>query len=427
MLRVHFLGIGGSGMSAVAQIAHAYGYQVSGCDKNPDTPYIAKVKAAGIKIYPSHDPSHIENIDLLAITPAALFQTNPDPELAAGQKKGIVMKWQQFLGEHLHQGKKLICIAGTHGKSTTTALAGQLLIDAKLDPTVEVGATVKIWENNVRIGQGDWFISEADEYHDNFASYHPDILILNNIEMDHPEYFKTQDNLLAHFQRLIDRSKQIIFNTDSPLIHQLKLPASAIAYSSSEFPTDIALSIPGTHNKANAMGIIKLASLLSIPSPTIKQTLQNFNGLHRRIELIGESPQGIRVYDDYANHPTAFSATLSGVKELNPHSKIFAIIEPHTFSRLRAVLADLPASITQADEIIVSKIYASRETDPGDFSGQDIVTAMHHPHAQYIPEFTNIVSYITSHAKSNDTILVMGSGNSYKLAQDILASLAHPR
>lgn len=416
------MGIGGSGMSAVAQIAQSYGFEVTGCDQNLNTPYISKVKKAGIKVFAEHDVAHIEDIDILAITPAALFQNASHPELQEAQKKGIAMKWQQFLGDFLHQGKKLVCIAGTHGKSTTTTMAGLLLEQADLDPTVEVGATVKEWHNNMRVGAGDWFVSEADEYHDNFATFHPDILILNNIEMDHPEYFQTIENLLAHFQRLIDRSKTVIFNTDSPLIHKLSLPKDAISYSLSEFPTDLKLGSPGTHNKINAMGIIKLGEFLHLPPSIVHKTLSSFSGLERRTELIGES-HDIKIYDDYANHPTAFAASIEAVRESNPNSKIIAVIEPHTFSRLRAILSDLPASVKNADEIIVSKIFASRETDPGDFNGADIVSAMHHPHAQFIAEFEKIIDHLTSAAKPGDVILVMGSGNSYKLARDLLAKL----
>ncbi len=417
---VHFMGIGGSGMSAVAQIAHAQGYKISGCDLNLDSPYISKIKHLTSKIFEGHSPEHLQDIDLLTVTPAVFFQSKNHPEVNEAKNKNILISWQEFMGKYLHKDKFVICIAGTHGKSTTTALAGLLLEQAGLDPTVELGATVKSWQNNMRLGQSKYFISEADEYNDNFASYHPDILILNNIEMDHPEYFKTEDNLLAHFQRLVVRSKKIIYNTDSPLIHKLSLPPGATPYTLSEFPSNIKLNIPGLHNKSNALGIIKLAKLLNIPNNLMTKCLNNFAGLSRRIELLGEK-SNIKVYDDYANHPSSFTASLAGVRELNPNARVLAIIEPHTFSRLRMLLLQVASSLKLADEVIITKIYASRELDPGDFSGADIARTI--PNAQYIPEFPDIVSYTINHKTQFNVILVMGSGDSYKLSRQILQNL----
>ncbi|TSC86394.1 MAG: Uncharacterized protein G01um101416_667 [Microgenomates group bacterium Gr01-1014_16] len=418
--KIHFMGIGGSGMSAVAQIAHAQDYEVSGCDLNTDTPYIDKIKKLDIPVFSGHSEKHLENIDILAVTPAVFYQNNSHPEPVEGSRKKIIMTWQEFMGNYLHKDKYLICVAGTHGKSTTTTLAGLLLEAAGLNPTVEVGATVPAWHSNVRIGISKYFISEADEFHDNFSTYKADVIILNNIEMDHPEYFHTIDRLLESFQKFIDNLKPggtLIYNSDSPLIHKLKLPIKSIPYTLSEFNYE--LSVPGNHNKSNALGVIKLAQLLQLDQSIVSKTLKSFSGIDRRIQLLGEK-NGIKVYDDYANHPTAFAASISGVKELNPSSKIWAIIEPHTFSRLRAVLSDLPMSVSQADHIIISKIFASRETDPGDFTGADIASIAK---ARYIPEFANIISTLEVETRSGDVVLVMGSGDSYKLSRQILENL----
>ncbi|MBI2587523.1 hypothetical protein HYW29_01800 [Candidatus Amesbacteria bacterium] len=407
-------------MSAVAQIAHTQGYQVSGCDINLDTPYISKISNLKSQISLGHSADHLKDVDILAVTPAVFYQNDSHPETSLAREKNILMTWQEFMGNYLHKNKYLICIAGTHGKSTTTALAGLLLEAAGLDPTVEVGATVPAWHTNVRAGKSKYFISEADEFHDNFASYRPDIIILNNIEMDHPEYFHTIDRLLQSFQKFIDHLKPggtLIYNSDSPLVHKLKLPPNSIPYTLSEF--DFKLSIPGNHNKSNALGVIKLAQLLKLDQSVISNILASFTGIDRRIQLLGEK-NGVKVYDDYANHPTAFAASIAGVKELNPESKIWVVIEPHTFSRLRAVLSDLPASVSHADEIIVSKVFASRETDPGNFSGADIATAAG---GKYIPEFPDIVSTLRVETRPGDVILVMGSGDSYKLSRQILSSL----
>lgn len=419
-MHVHFMGIGGSAASAVAQIAQDQGFEISGCDMQADTPYLEKLK--GVKIYHGHDISHLDSVDILAVTPAVFFQNSENPEFLKAQEKGIVMTWQEFLGTYLHKDKFVICIAGTHGKSTTTTMAGLVLEHANFDPTVEIGATVPVWHSNVRLGKSEYFISEADEYYHNFLHYHPDILILNNIELDHPEYFKNLDAVLDAFQKFIDQIKPggtLIYNADSANIQKLRLPKHAIAYSAKDFPAELRLGVPGEHNRANAMGIIKLADALKIDKNIVYETLQNFSGIGRRIELLDEK-NGIKVYDDYANHPTAFAASIAAVKELNPDSKIWAIIEPHTYSRLRAVLSELLDSLKLADHVIVSKIFASRETNSDGFSGADIASAAM---GEYIPEFPEIIKKLKSEAKSGDTILVMGSGDSYKLSRSILEAL----
>lgn len=406
MPKIHFMGIAGSGMSAVAEIAKAYGFEISGCD----------LKTGG------HSSDHLQNIDILCVTPAVYFQSAQHPELVEGQKRGIAMTWQEFMGKYLHKDKFVICVAGTHGKSTTTAMAGQLLQTAGLDPTVEVGA------DGSRFGHGKYFISEADEFYGNFLHFHPDIVILNNIELDHPEYFGTFEKMLDTYAQFISQIKPngtLIYNIENlgilDLIKNYKLKIkNLVPYSLKDFPKDLTLKIPGNHNKSNAMGIIKLAEVLKISNEVSYKVLKDFKGIGRRLEELGTKNK-ITVIDDYANHPTAFAANILAVKEKYPNRRIWCVIEPHTFSRLRAVLSDLPLSLKNAYAVIISKIFASRETDPGDFSGADIAKVI--PHAHYIPEFSDVVKTLVSETKPGDIILVMGSGNSDKLAREILHNL----
>lgn len=392
------MGIGGSGMAVVAEIAKAYGFKVSGCD----------LKLQG------HNPDHLQNVDILCVTPAIFFQNNNHPEVELARQKNILITWQEFMGKYLHKDKFVICVAGTHGKSTTTAMVGELLTQSKLDPTIELGAS------GHRIGKSKYFVTEADEYYGNFLHYRPNIAILNNIEFDHPEYFKTLDNMLDIFQKFVDQTDLLIYNTDSPLIHKLKLPNNSIPYSISEFPKDLILKVPGDHNKTNAMGVIKLAGLLKLLKSDYVKTLENFQGIDRRLQELG-TVNGITVIDDYANHPTAFLNNIKALREKYSGKPIWVVIEPHTFSRLRAVLADLAPALKDADHVIISKIFASRETDPGDFSGSDIAEVI--PGALYIPEFSDIIRHLTLNIKHPSVVLVMGSGNSDKLAREILHKL----
>lgn len=388
-------------MSTVAKIAKVYGFEVSGCD----------IKTGG------HSPDHLENIDILCVSPAIFFQNNNHPEVELARQRNILMTWQEFMGRFLHKDKFVICVAGTHGKSTTTTMVGKLLIDAGLDPTVEVGAVVPEWDGGDIIGKSKYFVSEADEFYSNFLHYHPDITILNNIELDHPEYFKTLDNMLDIFQKFVDQTDLLIYNSDSPLIHKLVLPKNSIPYSVKEFPKDLSLKIPGEHNKANAMGVIKLAEVLKID---FKKTLENFTGIDRRLQELG-TVNGVTVIDDYANHPTAFASNIKALREKYSGKKIWAVIEPHTFSRLRAVLPELAPALQDADHVIISKIFASRESDPGDFTGADIAKVI--PGAIYIPEFSSIIQFLISNLQSPTVVLVMGSGNSDKLAREIYKAL----
>lgn len=403
-MRVHFMGISGSGMSVVSEIARAQGYEVTGCD----------LKTGG------HDVAHLKDIDILAITPAVYFQSAQHPELVEGQKKGIAMTWQEFMGKYLHKNKFVICIAGTHGKSTTTAMTGQVLQASGLDPTVELGAS------GHRIGKGKYFVSEADEYYGNFLHYHPDIVILNNIELDHPEYFHNFENLVDTYRKFLCNIKPggvLIYNevVEQTSIFKSQFPNNfqKIKFSNKDFPKDLQLKIPGEHNKTNAAGVIKLAEILKIPLSISISALQSFTGIDRRLQELG-TVNGITVVDDYANHPTAFAANIAAVKE-KYNKPVWVVIEPHTFSRLRAVLPELAPALKDAGHVIISKIFASREQDPGDFTGADIAAAV--PGALYIPEFSDIISYLKSHVSISDLILVMGSGNSDKLAREILKSL----
>lgn len=415
-------------MSAAAKIAAAQGFEVSGCDLQTDTPYLSKLQYLGSQIFHGHDVKHLDGVDVLAVTPAVFFQSAQHPELIEGKKLGIVMTWQQFMGQYLHKGRQVVAVAGAHGKSTTTAMAGLLLEAAGFDPIVEVGATVPVWHSNVRIGRGDYFVSEADEYYHNFLSFHPQIIILTMIELDHPEYFGSLDKIREAYRQFVLQLQPqgvLIYNSDDPQNKQLvkSLPAhiSTLPYSVADFPKTVKLGVAGQHNRANAAAILKLAAYLKIDDKVAHQVLADFTGIGRRLELIG-AKRNIKVFDDYANHPTSYAATMQAVKEKYPKSRIWAVIEPHTFSRPKATLVDYPQAFKDADQVIVSRIFPSREKDPGDFNGADI-SAGTGPKARYIPDFTDIAAALKKEVAPGDIILVMGSGDSYKLARQILSSL----
>jgi len=202
MKRIHMMGILGSGMSGIAKLVSKMGYEVTGCDLKID----------------GHNPDHLKDIDLLVVSPAILYQESENPELLLGKKRNIVTTWEEFLGNKLAKDKKVIAIAGTHGKSTTTGMVGKLLEDNNFDPLVVIGANVKSWGGNSRYGRGEYFVIEADEFNDNFLHYHPEIIILNNIEFDHPDYFISEKQLYHSFKKFVENlvgKKILIANWDN--------------------------------------------------------------------------------------------------------------------------------------------------------------------------------------------------------------------
>ncbi len=457
--RVHFMGIGGSGMSGVALIAHNQGYKISGCDLLTETPYISILKKLDVPIFSGHSTDHLKDVDILTVTPAAYFQNADHPEVVLGKKRKIIMTWQSFLGRYLQKGKKVICVAGTHGKSSTTAMIALLFEKAGLNPNVIIGAEIKEWKANYRVGKGDAFITESDEFFDNFLNYHPEVIILNNIEFDHPDYFKDESQLLKSFAKHIKNLKGLkilIFNQDSVGIQKLfkilnsktlenlrlygytvkdkPLVAVKKSFKAENISLDethtsfevkgksYKLKIPGLYNVSNSLGVIILGEVFKVDYKILKNSLWNYNGIGRRLELIG-SPHNIKIYDDYAHHPTAIKVTLGALRQKYPKENITAIVEPHTFSRTKALLSLYKDAFDDANKVIIAPIFKSRDSSDFGISGRSIVEVSKSKNVSYIDNFDKIVSLVKESAKSGDIIIVMGAGKSYELARNILKAL----
>lgn len=460
--RIHFMGIGGSGMAGAAILAKACGYQVSGCDLQESTAYSKQLAKKKIKVFVGHEKSHIKDVDILCVTPAAFFQNKNHEEMKSAKK---IITWQQFLGDYLQKDKRVICISGTHGKSTTTAMASNIFEKARLDPWVMIGAINPAWDSSSRVGNSEYFIVESDEFFDNFLSYKPETIILNNIEYDHPDYFKTEKQMYESFASHIKNltgAKNLIVNQDSPGIKNLlqmldhdlldsinlmgytlednsviqltnstkasriKLSEEKTEFSASnkllKFESNFALTVPGKYNISNALGVITLAALYKINMTDVKEALKSFSGIGRRLQLLGNK-SGVSVYDDYAHHPTAIKATLSAVRQKYPKSRIWAIVEPHTFSRTKALLPLYKDAFVDADSVIIAPIFRSRDTKDFGISGQDIVRNVDHKNTQYIDSFDQITDNVMRNKKDGDVVVVMGAGKSYELSKSIFDNL----
>lgn len=445
--KIHFMGIGGSGMSAAASLAHEMGYIVDGCDINVDTPYIDKLKGK-ISISEGHSSDHLKDKDLLVVTPAVYFdKPSPDEFLKAKNK----MTWQEFVGKYLQRDKEVICVAGTHGKSTTTAMLANVFGDA----SALIGAKLRQTGTNYRFSNGSKFIIEADEFYDSFLHYDPDAIILNNIEFDHPDFFKNKEQMLDSYFKFVNSLKGrsvLVYNKDSKEVVKLmkRLVGKKINFvsysikdqsadfygsikqktsqhtkfdvvsSNNNLHEEITLHLVGDYNVSNALGVIALSSVYSIEPQRIKKVLNNFYGIGRRMELVGEK-DGVKIYDDYAHHPTAIKETLKGLRQKYPSNKIIAVIEPHSYSRTKSLLSKYKNVFINADEVIIAPIFKARDTEDFGVNEESIAKASNHKNIKTIGSFDEIAKYFSKKDNRRDVVIVMGAGKSHELARKLLA------
>lgn len=414
-MKVHFMGIGGSGASAVARIAKAFGFEVSGCDLE-ESSITHRLRKEGIDVKIGHDPTHLRGIDILAHTPAVYYQAADEPEFKKAQSPMI---WEEFMAKQLLKNKFVICVAGTHGKGTTTAMLAKVMETAGLDPTVEVGANLLDWNKaNYRIGKSKYFLCEADEYREKFLLYKPDLLVVTSIEMDHPDYFMNFDAVLAAFVKFAKQSKTVVINADDPgcikLIKNIK-GIKVIKYKSLK-KSQARLKLPGEHVRSDAGAVWEAAKMLKVPDRKIKTGLESFSGLERRFEFRGEV-EGVKYYDDYAHHPTAVAVNIKAVRELYPKRKIWVIFQPHMYSRLQNLFNNFIKELKKADKVVVTDVYSKREPGVNKPSGKELALAIGAPKATYVGgDLLNVANFVSRNSSKNNIVLVMGAGDVYKVS-----------
>ncbi len=458
--RIHVIGIAGSGAAGVALLAQRAGARVDGCDLDVPSPYTAPLAAAGIDVAAGHDPAHLAGVDRVAIT-AAIRAAPGHEELAAADAAGIpVVAWQALLGELMAApGRMGLAVTGTHGKSTTTALLGHLLITAGLDPTVEVGAFIAAWGATVRPGNGTPFVVEADEFGDNFLHYHPAGAIVTNVEMDHPDYFADRAAVLDSFERFVRGmgedprlgGRLLLVAEDDPGTRELRhrladWQGRIVGYGpgSEVVATDVDLlpavtrfrlfgerfetALAGEHNVLNATAAVALARQAGAPLAALVDGLRTFPGAGRRMELIADTA-GVLVYDDYGHHPTEVRAALAAARQKVGERRLWAVFEPHMYSRTALFLDDFSQAFTDADEVVIADIFASRDSAEAmrAISAADLADAIER--ATGIPaiaagDVEETTTYVAEHLRSGDAVLVMGAGKSYRIARGLVAELA---
>jgi UDP-N-acetylmuramate--alanine ligase len=435
--KIHFVGIGGIGMSGLAEIMLQQGFTVSGSDRTPSD-ITRHLQSLGIKVFEGHDANNVD-CDLMIYT-AAVREDNP--ELAEAGRKGIPMiKRAALLGEYL-RSKKGISIAGTHGKTTTTAMIGMMLERAKWDPTIFAGGVIKDLRGNCKLGKSEWVVAEADEYDRSFLELHSFISVINNIESDHLDCYKDLNDIQNGFVQFANQTSIfgcVVINADEPSVLEVlprinkrivtyglseksEIRATGIEQKSNTLTFDLSvknifhgkasLNLVGRHNVMNALACIGVGLELGIDAKVIVDHLRTFQGTLRRFENIG-SVNGITVIDDYAHHPTEIRVTLKGAREGWPHRRIVAVFQPHLYSRTRDYFSEFAQAFAAADAVILTEIYAARESAIAGITGRMLFEEIkkHHAEVYYVEDKDKLASEILKVAQTNDLVIMMGAGD----------------
>ena len=439
--RIHFIGIGGISMSGFAELLHSMGFTITGSDRS-ETRITKHLEELGIQVVYGQDEKNItDHIDLVVYT-AAIHPSNPEYRRASDM--GIpMMERAAMVGQVMKNYPSAIAVSGTHGKTTTTSMASHLFLQAGLDPTISVGGILDAIGGNIRIGSSGHFITEACEYTNSFLKFYPTVGIILNIEEDHMDFFKDIDDIrhsFTEFANILPANGTLIINADIDAYADIAKNTSCqvLTYgldnTSADFTADnisfdemghgsfdvirnsergprFQLSVVGRHNVSNALACLALASLYHIDDETVRQALLAFHGTERRFEYKGEK-NGFTIIDDYAHHPTEISATLGS----------FEAMEALGATRTRAFLKDFARSLSQADKVILTDIYAAREQDPGDISSRMLEDELKKlgKEVYYFSDFKDIEKFILKNLVNGDLLITMGAGNIVDIGENIL-------
>lgn len=442
---IHFIGIGGSGMFPIAEILHEEGFYLTGSDNNPsDT--LELVKGLGIPVMMGQRAENIEGADLIVYT-AAIMADNP--ELIAAKASGVpTIERSVMLGVLTQCYDNAICISGTHGKTTTSCMTTQILLDAGMDPTAVIGGKLKSIGGNGRVGKSEQMVCEACEFVDTFLKLRPDTAVILNIDDDHMDYFKTMENLIHSFHRFCElTTRRIIANGEDSNVARaiagIDKEIITFGYSPKNdyYPARIEthpgihtsfdlmyrgenlgrldLYVPGKHNILNALAASAAALASGAEMEQVKKGLANFYGAGRRFEFLAEV-NGVTVVDDYAHHPTEVRALLTAAKEMH-FSRVIAVHQPFTYSRTKLLLDDFAEVLQLADVTVLSEIMGSREKNTIGIYAKDLAEKI--PGCVWFPTFDEIAAYVCGIVRPGDLVLTFGCGDVYKAARKIIAGL----
>ena len=445
--RIHFVGIGGSGMCPLAEILHNEGYEITGSDvAESDT--LERIRSYGIPVTMGHFAENVQGADMVVYTAAVKLD---NPELVAAKKNNIpAVERCIMLGAVVEKYKRSVAVCGTHGKTTTTSMITQILTMSESDPTAIIGAKLPFIGGNSRVGKSDLIVCEACEYVDTFLHIWPALTVILNVDEDHLDYFGTLDRIKESFTKFADQtSETLVVNGDDEntmfcvrdmaakgkkivtfgfgevnefraVINEgSKVFDSFSLYHNNEKLADIELSVPGKFNVMNALAASAAAVTLGISATDVKKALEAFRGAHRRFEILGK-PQGITVADDFAHHPTELEATLKTAMSMG-YNNVWAVFQPHTFSRTYTFLDEFARVLSIPDHCVLSEILPVRETNTWNIYSKDLAEKI--PGCVWFKTFEEIADYVTEKAAPGDLIITIGGGNVYMCAGLIMEKL----
>lgn len=441
----YLIGIGGVSMAPLAEILAGMGLSISGSDMQ-ESEKVAELRERGVRVNIGHRAENILPDYEFIVRTAAVHDENP--EIVAARAQGIpVFERAQAWGALMKDYKNALCIAGTHGKTTTTSMCTHILMAAEKDPTVMIGGTLPLLHAGHRVGGGDTIVMESCEYYDSFLSFHPTIAVLLDVEADHLDYFADLAAVQSSFRRfaeLVPPDGMVIANYDDPntmqAIEGIDRPVMTFGMSREAdlyaenlqmdgagmefdvfhkgvFYAHLDLSVPGRHNVLNALAATASAITLGISPTAVRYGLSAFRGANRRFEFKGKF-NGADVYDDYAHHPGELKALLDAVQPLG-YKRVLLVFQPHTYSRTKALFSDFVEQLARPDVTFLAEIYAAREKNTLHISSADLAREL--PNGMFFPTFAELEKALRFAAAPGDLILTVGAGDVYKIGEDILA------
>lgn len=444
---VHFMGIAGAGMSALALVARRRGVAVTGCDTDPGG--AADVAAAGARVLVGHDPQHVAGVRAVVYTAAVPPE---HAELEAARAAGVpVVRRAEALATAVHGGT-VVAVSGTHGKTTTTVMATEALAAAGRRPTGIAGGRVATWGGNARLDGESVFVVEADEYDRSFLALTPTVALVNNVEADHLECYGSLDGLEAAFVEFAERAQRVLVGADDPgarrVARRLSAPTWTVGFARDadlrighvhqdvngtrarvELPggrgIELALQVPGVHNLRNAA--MALGAVLAVGADVAAgaRALSKFTGVGRRFERVGTA-RGVLVIDDYAHHPSEIAATLAAARQRFPEARLVAVFQPHLYSRTQLLGAELGQALAAADQVMVTEIYAAREAPLAGVTGRVVANAAQQAGAavEWVPDRAALAETLARRVREGDVVLTLGAGDITRVGRELLERLA---
>jgi UDP-N-acetylmuramate--alanine ligase len=441
--KFHFVGVGGIGMCGLAELLHNMGAQVTGSDlsENANTEHLKKL---GVKVFKGHQGASVGDADVVVYS-SAVSESNPEIQAARAQQIPLIPRAEAL--SEIMRLKRGVAVAGTHGKTTTTSLAASIFLEAKNEPTIVIGGRLDLIQSTARLGTGEWMIAEADESDGSFSKLSPEIAIITNIDSDHLDYFKSFENLQKAFWGFAGKVPfygVCIACGDDPIVRQTfkDFPKRILFYGFGENNDyrlkgaqghfeliengttlgSFQIKVPGVHNALNATAAIVAGLKAGIDFETCCKGLLKFEGVDRRFHYKGEAGS-VKVYDDYGHHPTEVRATLQGFREKFPKERLVVMFQPHRFSRTQSCWHEFTTCFQQADELILTDIYAAGEAAIAGISSQKLAGEIKGDQIHYVAKSAGLAQHIRSRLVPGDVFITLGAGDGWKVGMEVLELL----